>query len=431
MTIFRTVGLAALALSIAAPAWAQGLPKAQSPEEVGFSAARLKLLSARINEGVKAGELPGAVVLISRNGKIVLHEAYGFRDKDAKAPMKTDTIFRIASMTKPIVAVATLMLMEEGKLSLADPVSKYIPAFADTKVAVTKKNDDGTEEIALEPQIRPMTVQDLMRHTSGLTYGSAESRNKVKQSYMDMKVMVPDQTNAEMVEKLAKLALLYQPGTHWEYSMAIDVLGRVVEVASGLTLDKFIEERITRPLKMVDSGFDAAPEKKDRSARPQKEGKKNEMPVIPDITLKTAWKSGGGGMVSTSADYARFAQMLANGGQLDGVRLLSRKSVELMTSNHLPPDIQMGEDMHTFEALEPSARMGQGFGLTVAVRTDAGRNPLPGSVGDYYWGGAYGTYFWEDPHEHLYVIFMMQSQTARLPYRYLMRDMVYQALTGN
>jgi CubicO group peptidase (beta-lactamase class C family) len=430
MMIFRTLGLAALALSMCAAAGAQGLPKAQSPEEVGFSSVRLKRLSDRISEGVKAGELPGAVVLIARNGKVVMHEAFGFRDKDAKAPMKTDTIFRIASMTKPIVGVAALMLMEEGKLSLADPVSKYIPAFADTKVSVKKKNADGTEEIELEPQFRPMTVQDLMRHTSGLTYGAVGS-DKVKQSYMDMKAMVPDQTNAEMAEKLAKLALLYQPGTHWEYSMAIDVLGRVVEVASGTTLDKFIEERITRPLKMTDSAFDAAPEKKDRGAKPQKEGPKNEMPVIPEVTLKTVWKSGGGGMVSTSADYARFAQMLANGGQLDNVRLLSRKSVELMTSNHLPPDIKMGADMYRFEALEPSARMGQGFGLTMAVRTDAGRNPLPGSVGDYYWGGAYGTYFWEDPHEHMYVIFMMQSQTARLPYRYLMRDMVYQALTGN
>src|SRR5471032_2807303 len=430
MTIFRTLGLAALTLSISTAAGAQGIPKVQSPEEVGFSSVRLKRLSDRINEGVKAGELPGAVVLIARNGRIVMHEAFGFRDKDAKAEMKTDTIFRIASMTKPIVTTAAMMLMEEGKLSLADPVSKYIPAIAETKVAVKKKNDDGTVEVALEPQFRPMTVQDLMRHTSGLTYGAAGS-DKVKQSYMDMKVMVPDQTNAEMVEKLAKLALLYQPGTHWEYSMAIDVLGRVVEVASGMTLDKFIEERITKPLKMTDSGFDAAPDKKDRAARPQKEGKKNEMPAIPEVTLKTVCKSGGGGMVSTSADYARFAQMLANGGQLDNVRLLSRKSVELMTSNHLPPDILMGDDMGAFEALEPSARMGQGFGLTVAVRTDAGRNPLPGSVGDYYWGGAYGTYFWEDPHEHMYVIFMMQSQTARLPYRYLMRDMVYQALTGN
>jgi len=430
MTIIRTMGLAALVLSICASAWAQGIPKAQSPEEVGFSSIRLKRIGERINEGVKAGELPGAVVLIARNGKIVMFDAFGYRDKEAKAPMKTDTIFRIASMTKPMVAVAAMILMEEGKLSLADPVSKYIPAFADTKVSVRRANADGTVEMALEPQTRPMTVQDLLRHTSGLTYGAVGS-NPVKQSYMDMKVMVPDQTNAEMVEKLSKLALLYQPGTHWEYSMSMDVLGRVIEVASGTTLDKFIEERITKPLKMGDTAFEAAPDKKDRGAHPQKEGPKNAMPLIPDVTFKSTWKSGGGGMVSTAADYARFLQMFAGGGQLDGTRIISRKTIDLMTANHLPPDIKMGDDMYRFEALEPSAAMGQGFGLGFAVRTDQGRNPLPGSIGDYYWGGAYGTYFWHDPRERMYVVFMMQSQTARLPYRYLMRDLVYQALTGN
>jgi CubicO group peptidase (beta-lactamase class C family) len=430
MTILRTAALAALGLVLATPSWSQGIPKAQTPEEVGFSSTRLKRIADRINEGVTAGELPGAVVLIARNGKIVMFDAFGYRDKEAKAPMKTDTIFRIASMTKPIVAVATMILMEEGKLTLADPVSKYIPAFADTKVSVKKKNDDGTEEIALEPQFRPMTVQDLLRHTSGLTYG-ANSSNKVKQSYLDMKVMTPDQTNAEMVEKLAKLALLYQPGTHWEYSMSTDVLGRVVEVASGMTLDKFIEERITRPLKMGETAFEASPDKKDRAAHPQKEGPKNELPLIPDVTLKSTWKSGGGGMVSTAADYARFLQMFAGGGQLDGVRIISRKTIDLMTANHLPPDIVMGDDMFRFEAFEPSARMGQGFGLGFAVRTEQGRNPLPGSPNDYFWGGAYGTYFWHDPRERLYVVFMMQSQTARLQYRYLMRDLVYQALSGN
>jgi CubicO group peptidase (beta-lactamase class C family) len=309
-------------------------------------------------------------------------------------------------------------------------VSKYSPAFAGTKVSVNKKNDDGTEEIALEPQFRPMTVHDLLRHTSGLTYGAIGS-NAVKQSYMDMRVMVPDQTNAEMVEKLAKLALLYQPGTHWEYSMSTDVLGRVIEIASGLPLDKFIEQRITRPLEMGDTGFEASPDKKDRAARPQKEGPKQELPLIPDVTLKSTWKSGGGGMVSTAADYARFLQMLANGGQLDGVRLVSRKTIELMTANHLPPDVTMGDDMYRLEAMEPSARMGQGFGLGFAVRADPGRNPLPGSVGDYAWGGAYGTYFWEDPRERMYVIFMMQSRTARVRYRHLVRDLVYQALTGD
>jgi CubicO group peptidase (beta-lactamase class C family) len=429
MLLFR-VTAAALAVAMAMPVAAQGIPKAQSPEEVGFIASRLKRLSDRIEEGVKNNELPGAVVLIARNGKLVMFDSFGFRDKEAKVAMTNDTIFRIASMTKPIVSVAAIMLMEEGKLTLADPVSRYIPAFADTKVAVEKKNGDGTIEYVQEPQTRPMTVQDLLRHTSGLTYGAAGA-NKVKQSYLDMNVNDRSQTTAEMAEKLAKLSLVYQPGTTWEYSMSTDVLGRVVEVASGMPLDKFIEERITKPLKMGDTGFEVGADKKTRGAKPMKEGPKNEVPSIPDVAEKFTWRSGGGGMVSTAADYARFLQMFANGGQLDGVRLISRKSIDLMTADALPPNIKMGADMWRFEALEPSARMGQGFGLGFAVRTDQGRSPLPGSPGDYYWGGAYGTYFWHDPRERLYVVFMMQSPAARLRYRYLLRDLVYQALIGN
>ena len=429
MSMVRLAAAAALGVVLALPAGAQGIPKVQSPEEVGFLSTRLKRLSDRLNEGVKNNELPGAVVLIARNGKIVMFESYGFRDKDAKVAMTNDTIFRIASMTKPIVTLAAMMLMEEGKLTLADRVSMYIPAFADTKVAVPKKKDDGTVEMVLEPQYRPMTVHDLMRHTSGLTYG-AVGANPVKQSYLDMKVADRSQTNAEMADKLAKLALLYQPGTTWEYSMSTDVLGRVVEVASGMPLDKFIEERITKPLKMGDTGFEASADKKARGAKPMKEGPKNEVPAIPDITEKFTWRSGGGGMVSTAADYARFLQMFANGGQLDGVRLVSRKTIDLMTADALPPDIKMGADMFRFEALEPSARMGQGFGLGFAVRNVQGVNPLPGSPNDYFWGGAYGTYFWHDPRERLYVVFMMQSPQARLRYRFLMRDLVYQAMVN-
>lgn len=429
MSMIRLAAAAALGVVLALPAGAQGIPRVQSPEEVGFLSTRLKRLSDRLNEGVKNNELPGAVVLIARNGKIVMFESYGFRDKDAKVAMTNDTIFRIASMTKPIVTLAAMMLMEEGKLTLADRVSTYIPAFADTKVAVPKKKDDGTVEMVLEPQLRPMTVHDLMRHTSGLTYG-AVGANPVKQSYLDMKVADRSQTNAEMADKLGKLALLYQPGTTWEYSMSTDVLGRVVEVASGMPLDKFIEERITKPLKMGDTAFEASADKKARGAKPMKEGPKNELPAIPDITEKFTWRSGGGGMVSTAADYARFLQMFANGGQLDGVRLVSRKTIDLMTADALPPDIKMGADMFRFEALEPSARMGQGFGLGFAVRNVQGVNPLPGSPNDYYWGGAYGTYFWHDPRERMYVIFMMQSPQARLRYRYLMRDLVYQAMVN-
>ncbi|MBM3643352.1 MAG: beta-lactamase family protein [Alphaproteobacteria bacterium] len=425
------VTLTAVAVAVAGTsgALAQGLPRVQQAEEVGFSSARLRVLSDRMREGVTNNELPGAVVLIARNGKIAHFGSYGHRDKDAGVAMTNDTIFRIASMTKPVVSVATLMLMERGKLTLQDPVSRFIPEFADTKVAVRKEKADGTVEWEQAPQRRPMTVQDLLRHTSGLTYG-AVGANPVKQSYVDMKVTDRGKTNAEMAVKLAKLSLAFQPGTTWEYSMSTDVLGRVVEVASGQPLDVFLEKEILAPLRMGDTGFEVSADRKARGARPMKEGPNNAMPNVPDVTEKFTWRSGGGGMVSTAADYSRFLQMLVNGGQLDGVRLLSRKSVELMTADALPPGMPTGPDMWRFEAFEPSPTRGTGFGLGFAVRTATGVNPLPGSVGDYQWGGAFGTYFWVDPKERMFAILMMQSPAARLRYRFLMRGLTYQAIAN-
>ena len=381
---------------------------------------------------MKNNELPGAVVLIARNGKLVMFESFGFRDKDAKAPMTNDTIFRIASMTKPIVTRGRHDAGRGGQAQRSPTRCRATSRPSPTpRSRSPKKNADGTVEItpgAAGPADdgagpdAPHLGPDLRR-------GRHQPGQAVLRRHEGRRPQ-PDQL-AEMADKLAKLALLYQPGTTWEYSMSTDVLGRVVEVASGMPLDKFIEERITKPLKMGDTAFEVGADKKARGARPMKEGPKNEMPSVPDVTEKFTWRSGGGGMVSTAADYARFLQMFANGGQLDGVRLISRKTIDLMTADALPPDIKMGDDMWRFEALEPSARMGQGFGLGFAVRTEQGRNPLPGSPNDYYWGGAYGTYFWHDPRERLYVVFMMQSPAARLRYRYLMRDLVYQALVGN
>jgi CubicO group peptidase (beta-lactamase class C family) len=429
MRFATSVAACAVALAFSTAALAQGLPQAQKPDEVGLSAERLKRLSDRMKQGVKDGELPGAVVLIARNGKVAYFESFGLRDPETKAEMKGDAIFRIASMTKPIVSVAIMMLAEEGKLSIAHPVSRYLPEFKDLKVGVVNKKADGTSEVVLEPPRREMTIQDLLRHTSGLTYG-APGANPLKQAYVDAKVMDREQTNAEMVTKLSKLALVYHPGSTWEYSVSTDVLGAIVEVVSKTPLDKFIAERIAKPLKMVDTGFSVGADKAGRGARPHKEGPKNELPNVPKVTDDFKWKSGGGGMVSTAGDYARFCQFLLNGGTLDGVRLLSRKTVELMTADHLSPAIAMGADMWRFEALEPGRHMGQGFGLGFAVRVDAGRSPLHGSVGDYYWGGAHGTYFWIDPKEKMSVILMMQSPAARLPYRYLMRELVYQAVVN-
>jgi len=418
---------ATLALAGATALAAQELPRAARPEEVGLSAARLQRLSDRMKLGVDKGEIPGAVVLVARRGKVAYQESFGLRDPDTRAPMRADTVFRIASMTKPFTSLAIMMLAEEGRLSIAEEAAKYLPSFKDLKVGVARRSADGRSEVVLESPRKPMTIQDLLRHTSGLTYGAA-GQNPLKQAYVDAKVGSPDDTNEQLVAKLSKLALTYQPGTTWEYSVSTDVLGRIVEVVSGLPLDRFIAERIAGPLKLTDTGFHAPPSKAERGARPQREGPKNELPRVPPITTEVAFKSGGGGMVSTIADYARFCQFWLNGGELDGVRLVSRKTIELMTADHLPPGTAMGADMPRFEALLPGPDMGQGFGLGFAVRNDVGRSPLHGSPGDYFWGGAYGTYFWIDPKEKLFAILMMQSPLSRLPYRYLMRELVYQSI---
>jgi CubicO group peptidase (beta-lactamase class C family) len=401
---------------------APGLPRATSPADVGMSAERLSRLTAVMKAGVDKGEIPGAVVLIVRHGKIAYLEAVGYRDREQKAPMRPDAIFRIASMTKPFTSLAAMMLEEEGKLQIAYPASRYLPELKELKVGVEKT------ELVLEPARREMTVQDLMRHTSGLTYGFT-GRSPVKQAYNDAKVMDDGQTLAEMVTKLSKLPLQYQPGTTWEYSMSTDVLARIVEVVAGMDFDAFVAERIARPLGLKDSGFWAETSKRERIAEPQIDPATGKRPPLRDVTKRPGWFSGGGGMVSTAGDYARLCQMFLNGGQLGGVRLVSRKTVELMTSDHLPPGTPLGAAMPAvFGPLAPSPEMGQGFGLGFAVRTEPGRNPLHGSVGDYFWGGAYGTYFWIDPKEKLIAVLMMQAPAQRLQYRYLMRELVYQAI---
>jgi CubicO group peptidase (beta-lactamase class C family) len=431
MKLRITLGLATLLLAACSTTPSQPpvatLARAASPADAGMSAERLARLTARMNQGAASGEFPGAVLMIGRQGKVVYQETFGLRDPATQAPMTSDAIFRIASMSKPITSLAIMMLAEEGKLFVSDPVAKHLPEFKDIKLGVVKKGADGKDGVTLEPPAQTMTIQDLLRHTSGLTYGAA-GRNPIKQAYVDAKVGDRNDTNATLITKLSKLPLVYSPGTTWEYSVSTDVLGRIVEVVSGQSLDRFVADRITSPLKMHDTGFAAPTTQAARGARPHAEGPAKRVPDIPVVTADLPYKSGGGGMVSTAHDYARFCQFLLNAGELDGVRLVSRKTIELMTANHLPPDTPIGADMARFEALAPSAAMGQGFGLGFAVRTDAGRNPLPGSVGDYFWGGAYGTYFWVDPKENMYVVLMMQSPQARLPYRFLLRQMVYQAL---
>ena len=372
-----------------------------------FSAERLRHLDATVRADVDAGRIPGVVMLVAQNGKVVLQTAYGKKDAAAGTPMTADSIFRIYSMTKPIVSVAALMLVEEGKMQLADPVSKFIPELKDLKVGVEKGGS-----LELVASSRPITIHDLFRHTSGLTYG-VFGKSLVKELYTKNGVDSWDHTNADLVKKLATVPLMFQPGSTWEYSRSTDVLGHVIERISGQDLDRFLEERILKPLGMRDTAFYVDPAKHGRIAEPfAKE------PLI-NVRTKPKYLSGGGGMVSTAADYLRFAQMLLNGGELDGVRILSRKTVDYMTSDHLGgvrgPAYLPGP--------------GYGFGLGVKVRTSAGEADSPGSIGDYDWGGLGGTYFWVDPKERLIGIWMMQAPGPRVYYRRLMRAMVYGAMT--
>jgi CubicO group peptidase (beta-lactamase class C family) len=401
------------------------MPRADKPEDVGFSSQRLQRIRDTLQADVDKGIVPGAVMLIARRGHIVSLDAPGYRDREDGSVMTPDTIFRIASMTKPVVSVAAMMLAEEGKLLIAEPVSRYIPAFADLKVA-TNSDDVTVKTLTVEPPRREMTVQDLLRHTSGLTYAHLTGPH-LKQAYEAANVVDERQTNAEMAEKLGGVPLAYQPGTTWQYGVSTDVLGRVVEVASGMALDRFIAERICKPLGLTSTNF--GPIEGARAAQPQIDSSSEKRPPMRDTAVRPNWISGGGGLLSTAGDYMRFCQMLLNGGELGDARLLAPATVALMTSDHLTPETRRSPSTPIlFGALAPMPELGLGFGLGFAVRTHSGRNPLPGSVGDFSWSGVTGTYFWIDPQQELIAILMMQAPAQRLHYRYLMRTMVYQAL---
>ncbi len=394
-----------------------GLPKVKRPKQVGLSSGRLERVSAAFREDVERGLIPGAVLVIARGGQIGYAEAFGWRDREKKAPMGLDAIFRVASMTKPVTSVAAMMLAEEGKLQIAAPVADYLPEFKDRTV--------GVERVRAQ---RTMTVQDLLRHTSGLTYAQFGD-STAQMLWRDANLMAEDQTNEELVAKLADLPLMFEPGTTWEYSMSTDVLGRVVEVASGQSLADFFGARITGPLGMADTAFEATGERAARVAEPQIDRATGARPPMRNVGRPCRWASGGGGLVSTAADYLRFCQMLLNGGELDGKRLLAPGTVRHMAADHLPPGVEYGETARErFGALAPVPEMGYGFGLGFAVRTAAGRCPLPGSVGEYFWGGVYGTAFWIDPAEQLIVVAMMLAPDRRLYYRHLLRPLVYGAI---
>ena len=418
----------------------------ESPEELGLSSSRLDRVTDWLNQQVESERLAGASTMICRNGKIGYLESAGQSDRENGKPFDASTIVRIFSMTKPITSVAAMMLYEEGRYQLDDPVAKYLPEFTDTKVW---KGEGPLENV--EDQTSPMLIKHLFMHTSGLTYGFMNA-NVVDREHRDQKIEFPGTagTLEELVERLAGIPLIAQPGTQWNYSVSTDVLGRLVEVWSGLSLEAFFKERIFEPLGMHDTGFSVSEGNKDRFAslysplsgadmsnvgkksvsdsQRIKPGLKLQEPAATSRYLKPAKLfSGGGGLTGTIGDYARFCQMLLNGGELDGERLLSPITVNYMRSNQLPDNADMaamGQPVWSETSYD-----GIGFGLGFAVVIDPPKASIITSVGEHHWGGAASTFFWIDPQEDLFVVFFTQLMpSSTYPIRRELRTRVYQAI---
>jgi CubicO group peptidase (beta-lactamase class C family) len=399
------------------------LPGAK-PEAVGMSSARLARIIPALNAEIERGQLPGAVVAVARHGHLVFHEAVGHLGPDRRAPMPLDALFAIASMTKPVTGVAGLLLWEEGRLGLADPIERFLPQLGNRRVAVLNERVlAGQGPIETVAAARSITIQDLMRHTSGLTYGGRGTTAVHALYPASSNAAGASLDTATFLERLAAAPLLYQPGTVWDYGLSIDVIGLVVEAVSGQSLGAFLEQRLFQPLGMVDTSVQVPPNKLARLARPlPRDPDTGEAQVVPDRAQALRFECGGGGLASTALDYLRFAQMLLGGGVLGDTRILGRKTVEAMRINRMTPDIE-----NRISGLDPNSE-GYDFGLTVAVRERA--STLMGSPGEFYWNGAYGTLWWADPVEDLAVVFMAQVPgEQRRRFRPLINALVYQALT--
>ncbi len=418
--MIRIAAFALVLCGLVAPSIsAQRLPLAV-PEEVGLSSERLERIGEVFQDYVDEGRIAGAVGMVLRNGKLAYVNAWGMRDLEAGDVMEEDDLFKICSMTKPVASVAVMTLYEEGHFFLSDPIGRYLPALANLRVANLAEASAG-QEIPTERARRQVTIHDLLRHTSGFTYGDL-SNTVVDAVYREREILYQP-TLEDQVAALGEIPLLYQPGTQWNYSVSVDVLGRLVEVVSGQPFDVFLRERIFDPLGMADTGFRVPDSKSDRVA-PTYGHSGPDRTLGPGDTsicdLPPTLFSGGAGLRSTAQDYARFAQMLLNGGELDGARILGRKTVELMTVDHLEEGMPTG-------FLSP----GWSFGLGFTVKTEAGLDGLPSSVGEYNWIGIQGTSFWVDPEEDLVGVFMVQIRPNRdITFRDQFKRLVYQALIG-
>jgi CubicO group peptidase (beta-lactamase class C family) len=416
----RSLIVAALALLVLGgwPHELRGKPKA--PDAPTFSRAALDRMGDYVRSEITTGKIPGAVMLIQQHGKLVHLECFGVRDPASSQPMTPDTIFQIYSMSKAITSVAAMMLVDDGKLALDDPVSKYIHAFADAKVGVDPSDEAGKQPLKLEPLKRPITIRDLLRHTSGITYGFF-GETVVQKLYANPLLYAGDFDNAEFADRIATLPLADQPGVRWNYSHSTDVLGRVIEVASGQTLFQFEKQRLFDPLGMSETAYYVAdPAKWPRIAQP--------FPVdrfrvagIKEPTEARRWESGGAGLVSTAGDYARFLQMLLNGGELDGKRYLKPETVALMTSDQIGPETGILHDPFYFPG--PSS----GFGLGFAVRTSSPPNTT-WPLGEYRWDGAGGSFYFVDPQDDLLVVFMVQAPTQGGRIQLTLKTMMFEAL---
>jgi CubicO group peptidase (beta-lactamase class C family) len=418
-------GFVASALVLLLAAVAAGWPTAGNAESPlaapsSFSPDKLRRVGDYIRNEIATGKIPGAILLIQQHGKPVYFDNFGVRDVTTRLPMTADTIFRLYSMSKPITSVAVMMLVEEGRLSLGDPVSKYIPAFADVKVGVEKPDEQPA--LVLEPVNRPITIEDLLRHTSGLTYGFYGD-SAVRKLYAQADLFNGDLDNAEFAERIARLPLAEQPGTLWDYGHSTDVLGRVIEVVSGQSLYQFEKARLLDPLGMTETAFYVADAtKRPRIAEPMPEDR-SVSPVagIRDPLTPRRWESGGAGMVGTIGDYARFAQMLLNGGTFEGRRYLKPETIALMTSDHIGPETKIARDYFYF----PGAS--SGFGLGFAVRTSTPPN-TSWPLDEYRWDGVAGTFFFIDPKDDMFAIFMVQTPSQRGRIQLALKTLIYEAL---
>jgi len=411
-------------LTIAAipPAFAEG--SFDLPAGVHFNLQKLQRVGDYLREQIANGKIPGAILLIRQHEKPVYHEFFGVRDVATKLPMTDDTIFRLFSVSKAITSVAAMMLIDQGRLKLDDPLAKYIPSFAGTKVGVEKKAANGEQVLELVPPSRPITIADLMTQTSGITYGFYGD-GMVRQLYRAAKIYEGDFDNAEFAERIARLPLEVQPGTVWDYGHSTDILGRVIEVVSGKSLLQFEQDNLLGPLGMTNTGFfvsDPAKYKMIAQPMPDDSDFKVGLDTNPENVRK--WESGGGGMVSTMADYARFSQMLLNGGSFNGRQYLSPKAFALMASDHIGP----GSGVAHADFYFPGD--GFGYGLGFGVRTGPGnaKPPAPGSLGELKWDGASGCYFVIDRKQDMFFVLMEQTPSQRQIIQPAVKKLIYEAM---